>query len=330
MKQYKEKAAELIKNKLLEEIPGDDLPFFINYFKKKFGNNLLAVIHYGSLLSEKTKKNDSFRDFFIIIDDFTTTTLPAFDKLLSSFLPPNLYYFEEEENNKKYICKYNVISVNDFKEYVNINPPDNYIAGRFSKRMALLYYKNDNIVNIIATGMAEASIMTAEKSIFMMNRPLTKKELIILFLSLSYMAEERLEDFSVKSSELYIAEIEYYNKLYGEIIINYLINKKLIICDYGTGVIWLKISQKVFEKEHNNTLIYLNNTKTRTKLRWPKMLVTVDKWIEQLQGKLERTHGIKIKIPDWERKVIFITGWRYYFKILKHVREKNRNNMRNQ
>jgi hypothetical protein len=62
---------------------------------------------------------------------------------------------------------------------------------------------------------------------------------------------------------------------------------------------------------------FLAVSRKRFKARWPKMIITVDNWLDQLLAKLDRTYGIKIGIPAWERPIILITGWRHYFRLKK-------------
>ncbi len=317
-----EEAKVIIKNKLLEPVIGDDVPHFIEVFKEKFGDHLLGVIHYGSLLSEVTKKKDSFRDFFVLVDSFGELNLKPIDKLLSAFLPPNLYYYDETVKGQRYVCKYNVITIYDLKTYTSFYPPDNYILGRFSKRMALLWWKDETVVNEIVAAMARAAFFTGMNSIYMMDRPLSIEDWIILSLSFSYMAEERIEDFSVKSKELFLAAESYYRELYGKVVFKNIEDKGIARLDNGTGLIFYSLSYEDVLEEREKVEEYLRLSRLRTKARWPKMMITVDKWVDQLLWKLERVHGIKLEIPSWERKIILITGWRYYFILKKRGKVK--------
>ncbi len=317
-KELFENAVALIRGKLLQPIPGEDIEHFLKLFKKKFGDHLLAVLHYGSFLSDITRKEDSFRDFFVVVDSFLELKgFSQMDKLLSTFLPPNLYYYDEVVDGTRYVCKYNVITIYDFNTYTSFYPPDNYLLGRFSKRMALLYYRDEKVIDEIATGMARSAFFTGEKSFFTIVRPVTVEEWIMNALSFSYMAEERIEDFSVKSRELYLAAKEYYNKLYGGIILKNLEVEGVARYDYGTGLLFPAMSREEFINRKKEIEEYLRISRVRTRLRWPKMILTVDKWVDQLLWKLERVHGIKLDISPWERKIILITGWRYYFILKK-------------
>ncbi len=310
-------ARDIIKEKLLEPIKGDDLDFFINMFREKYGEHLLAVIHYGSLLSEVTRKKDSFRDFFVIVDSFAELDVGILDKLLSTFLPPNLYYFDEVVDGVRYVCKYNVLTPEDFETYTSFDPPDNYILGRFSKRMAMLWWRDEEILDRVVDGMARAAFFTGRNAIFLMDHPLPIRDWIVLSLSFSYMAEERIEDFSVKSRELFRAAEDYYERLYGKVVFESIERDGIARLDSGTGLIFLTLPEDVVKKERERVEEYLRISRLRTKARWPKMMLTVDKWIDQLLWKLERVHGIKIEIPWWERKIILLTGWRYYFLLKK-------------
>jgi len=126
-------------------------------------------------------------------------------------------------------------------------------------------------------------------------------------LRLSYLAETRLED-ERKVESLYQAHQEFYQAVYG-VVLDSLVER---------GWVERKEEGRYERKEEGRYKVrnspltrqeleeFLVKSRKRFKARWPKMILTVDNWLEQLLGKLE--------IPAWERPIILITGWRHYFR----------------
>ena len=310
-----EKREELLKKirLSLREYPADEeIGLFRDWFCKCYGKNLIAVIFFGSCLSEKSKSETSFKDFITVVDNYHRTSLNPIKWLSHWILPPDLFHLEIEKDGKKHECKYYLISLKQLKEAVRKDAKDLYVLGRLSKRMAVIYQRDEESLEEIAEAQAEAMLNAAEFSLAFLDG-FNLDGFIKSVMRLSYLAETRLED-DRKVESLFQAHSDFYRNLYGTILKD-LIDRKMVSM----------ISEREFKINDSNRHLlpmtkksldqFLIKSRKRAKARWPKMILTVDNWLEQLLAKLERTWGIKIDIPAWERPIILITGWRHYFRL---------------
>ncbi len=293
----------------IQKYPYDDeIELFLNWFKNRYGDNLLAVIFFGSCLSEKTKSATSFKDFIVVVERYRRTSLNPLAWLSRWILPPDLFHLALEQEGKKHECKYYLLNAPQLKDTTSEQAKDLYVLGRLSKRIALIYARDEASRELVLQAQ-ESAMRRASRLSLAFLEGFNLEEFIKAVLRLSYLAETRLED-ERKVESLYTAHKEFYHRAYA-LILDELINagavKKLAEARYQ--VIKDRLEMKKDEVEE-----YLIKSRKRFKARWPKMILTVDNWLDQLLGKLERTYGIKLEIPAWERPIVLITGWRHYFR----------------
>jgi hypothetical protein len=286
-----------------------ELELFLGHFLKTFGNNLLAVIFFGSCLSEKTRTETSFKDFFLVVDSYRRASSSLLAALGHNILPPDLYHFEIPlERGQKAECKYYLISGKDFIRATGPGAKDLYVMGRLSKRVGLVYSKDEKTFDLILQCLASSGIETARYSSSFIQETLILDDFIRLVLDLSYRSERRIEAGEFKAESLFNAAPSYYNKVYSLIVRQFIDEKILVQNQQGK----LQAGPHALAKTQAEK--FINQSRTRAKMRWPKMILTVDNWLDQLLAKFERTYNIRLEIPPWERKVILITGWRHYFR----------------
>ncbi len=287
-----------------------ELDVLLGHFRKTFGDNLLAVIFFGSCLSEKTRTETSFKDFVIVVKSYRKASSNMLAALGHNILPPDLYHLEIPlESGQKAECKYYLISGKDLVRATGSRARDLYVMGRLSKRVALVYSKDKEASHLILQCLASSAISASRYSSALIEEPLSIDEFIHLVLDLSYRSERRIEAGEIKASALFEAAPSYYNRVYSIIIRHFLDEKILAQSQQGKIQAGPNVMAKALAEK------FINQSRTRAKMRWPKMILTVDNWMDQLLDKFERTYNIRLEIPPWERKIILITGWRHYFRI---------------
>jgi hypothetical protein len=308
----KEEAAQYLHKELASSLtrsifnyPRDEeMEPFLEYFRKIFGNNLLAVIFFGSCLSEETKTQTSFKDFFILVNSYRKASPSLLAAIGHKILPPDLYHLEiPMDDGKKAECKYYLISAEDFIKSSGHAAKDLYVMGRMSKRVALVYSRDEAATELIIECLASAAVQIANYASSLIQEPVGLEEFIQIILDLSYCAERRIEAGELKAQALY------------GIISRILVDEKILVQENHGKFL---PGENAPEKHHIEK--FLDISRARAKMRWPKMILTVDNWLDQLLAKFERTYNIKIEIPPWERKIVLITGWRHYFKAKREGR----------
>jgi len=300
---------DLVDAAILEYPDDEAIGLFRAWFKQRYGTNLLAIVFFGSCLSEKSRSATSFKDFIAVVDNYRRTSLNPLHWLSHWTLPPDLFHLSLQYRGKNHECKYYLISLKQLLDAVSDSAKDFYLLGRLSKRIAVIYYRDEESLELLAQAQCKAMRRAAEISLGLLDR-FDLENFIKAIIRLSYLAETRIKD-ERKIGSLYEAHSEFYQQAYG-LILNDIIRKELVGAE-GENL-WHPLPAQI-PCAKKDVEQFLAQSRKRAKARWPKMILTVDNWLDQLLSKLERTYGIKLEIPGWERPIILITGWRHYFRL---------------
>src|SRR5258705_4148665 len=168
-------------------VPTDEqLRTFVDEFRARHGEGLAAIVFYGSRLSATNESATSLFDFFLFAEDYR----PFYrrqrrrDALLNRFLAPNTYYLKVGEAR----CKYNVVSMGDFAREASPRARDLFHAGRFSKRVAILWTKDDATTDRLCAELLEAMKTVFGHALVRLGNEFTRDELLHAVLALSYAA----------------------------------------------------------------------------------------------------------------------------------------------
>ena len=284
---------------------------FLDQFRSRFGDNLLLVILFGSCLSPETRSPTSFPDFFLVVEDYGRTPGSWLARLGHRILAPDLYHLGRPGPDGKILdCKYYLISREDLWRATGPEARDLYVLGRLSKRVAIIYARDRGSENLAGRVLARAGEQAARLAAALLEGPAAEDDFYREVLRLSYRAERRLED-ERKIESLFRSGESFYRRVYGgrverlleENILMRRPDQALVRNPAGPGL------------RPDQVQRFLERSRRRAQMRWPKMMLTVDNWVDQLLQKLERTYQIKLDIPPWERKIVLITGWRHYFRL---------------
>lgn len=288
--------------------PDEEIMKFIGAFKDGYGDNLEAVVFYGSCLASAMRKPSSFRDFFVLVNEYAPIAKSYVDRLLLPLIPPNLYFISIREGDKKIDAKYHVLTTKEFMRMASRFAADHYIIGRMCKRVALVWAKDNKIRDVILDSIAESFFRNAFITLPLIDSPVDYHNLVISFLRTSYLSELRLET-PEKIEQIYQSEKDYYDEIYSRLIDMLVDNGELTSRDgkfyFSAGGKWAK----------RKVIIYLWKSKIRHVARFPKMIRAMDNWLEQLLGKFERTYGKKLELTDFEKRHKFYTVIKYFYKI---------------
>ncbi len=297
----------------MQELGHDpELQAFIRHFQDKFGDSVAAIILYGSFLSEVTRKDSSFRDFFVILDSYKATGNAA-KRLLHKVVPPDLYHTEVEMPDQGTVDgKFYLLSKKHFERLTHEGAPDIYVMGRLSKRVACVYARDEDARKMVVKGLASATELVMRYAVAYMDEPMDRPSLYKLAMRLSYIAEMRMEDHT-RVDQLFQAGEDYYYTVYGKILerlfqedaVRETRDGRIQRTEKGPGISPLQAKS------------FIRRSKRRSMYRWPKLVITVDNWMDQMAGKLERTHGIKLQVPEKRSRFSFYTGYRLFKQLRK-------------
>ena len=309
----RQKVREGVRQAVLTPSSDPALPAFTEYFRERFGSELLAVILYGSCLSPVTRRESSIYDFFLICDRYRPFYRNLKLALFNYCLPPNIFYFElPDPGLGKLAGKYSVTSLPDFRQETSPRAHDTYHLGRFAKRVTIAYTRDEKVREALVDAVVSAMEQNLRLVLPCLPERFARDEFVTTLLGMSYRGETRV-DVDTKVEELFQAEADYYRWCYRELLRAHLLERKLGAEADGyyslPGKPWRRRYRRLAVRAH------LFKTRIRTYLRWPKYIITFDNWLDYLLSKLERSKGIRLELTARERKYPLIFGWKHFFRL---------------
>ncbi len=323
---------------------------FVAYFRARFGRPLLAVIAYGSRLSEVTASATSILDFFVICSDYRrfyrAGGMSALHAALNSVLPPNIYEIDLPDpaaREPKPRCKYCVISLRGLEGETGPAAKDLYHLGRFSKRVGICYAKGPRTLDRLVAVLVRSTLRMAALALPRLpaGRPFRLDEFARELLGLSYLGERRIEAGD-KVEKLFRAEEEHYRRVYGVLLETLAERGEAALAGAmngasppsetpwivraeggggggggGRGLYRLVLDKGRRLRQKNAGERLLASSRLRGQLRWPKYIVTYEKWVDYVLQKIARTQGIEIALTERERRHPLIAGLRHYRRLRK-------------
>lgn len=291
---------------------------FLQEFFKRHPKGLLAVCAYGSKLSEKLASPTSFYDFYLICDNYSRFYKSKFHALWNSFLPPNIYYLNLGKSgfgSPTQSCKYCVISLAHLKKEVSERAKDFYHLGRFSKRQGIVWVAYPEIVDELVSIYLQAARVILYWALKDLPSTFTLEEVVKKCLALSYEGEVRIEEAPKKVEAIFEAEREYYMKLFGSLVSEMACGTRRYIYQINENSYEKRLSKSEMAYQKAELEKLKRRSKRRAQMRWPKQMLTVENWQDIILAKLERTWGVKLDLTEKQKKLWWIYGWKYFFKL---------------
>jgi hypothetical protein len=292
--------------------PKANIAAFVEKILQRYGNKVIGIFMYGSVLSSVTKSATSFPDFFVITDGYRRVFRRMSHWLLAYPLPPHIYHLRLDEGRR---CKYNLVSLRRFRRECSRRAKDVYILGRFGKRVALAYARDEDARRQLVDCCYSAMSNVVPWTLRGMDKPFDETEFALACLNLSYAGETRVEATS-KVPKLFESERDLYMQVYPVLLKHHPTAMKMVdrgedgrFYPSGGGMLrWLRRVRLWW---------FLKRSRIRGILRWPKFLVTVDEWVDIILAKIERTKGIKLEVTPRQRRHPLILGWPHLFRLIK-------------
>lgn len=290
-----------------------DMSPYIDRLVQTYGDRILGIFMYGSMLSEVTKSSTSFPDFFVVTDSYHNVFRKLSHRILAYPLPPHIYHLRLNEADR---CKYNLLALRRFQRETSKRAADVYIFGRFGKRVSLLYARDEkaqkDLINCCFCAMRTVAWWSARG---IGDEPFDETQFTLACLNLSYAGETRVEATS-KVPKLFASEQSFYMRIYPALLRELVATTRWVRLRpdgryelYGSSVA-RRLRNARFQW-------FLKLSRIRGILRWPKFLVTVDEWVDIILAKIERTKGIKLDPTPAARRHPLIFGWPYLFRLIR-------------
>jgi len=302
-----------VEQALLEPFPGRDLLHpFVDRLLRAGGDQIAALLAYGSCLFDETRTSTSFPDFYVLVDDLDAYHASRWHALLNRVLPPNVYYaaFASDPGRPVLRCKYCVMSLRQFARETSPRASDIYHLGRFSKRIALAHSRDPAATRIVCDGNLGAMWTLLPRSLSLLSTRFDLDELILRQLGLSYVGEQRVNEPD-KVHKLMRGALPFYREVYADLLDLYA--RRAGHPRRGEDGRYEQPPPRASERRLTEQL--LRRSRLRGVLRWPKYIATVDDWVDYLLAKLERHHGVQVELTPLQRRHPLIFAWPVYFEM---------------
>ena len=178
-----------------------------------FGTALVGLVFYGSHLN-RTAGPRSDWDFFVVVDDYRGVHKGRLHARLNGLLPPSVYRRELTLDDESIaVCKLSIVSAADLDRYTSSAAPDSYLFGRLSKRVALVFARDDLAQRRIVDALARSVALCADWVLREAVEGLDANTLAVEAVAFSYRCEERVEG-PARAVKLFDMEAEHYVQVY--------------------------------------------------------------------------------------------------------------------
>lgn len=265
-----------------------------------------AILFYGSYLFAETRARGSFPDFYLLSDGPARYRRSLLDAALSRVLPPNVY----DERFGELRCKVCVISLRRFLEETSPRASDLHHLGRFSKRFTIAHARDEATRAALARAALSAILALLPSSLALLPERFDLESLILTQLGLSYLGEQRVTEPD-KVRKLYLAARDHYHAIYPA----------ALSLHASRSGIPEEVAPGRYRQPAPSPLArlrvhaFIQRSRIRGVLRWPKYVLTVESWVDYLVEKLERHHGFRLELSERERRHPLIFGWRHLFEL---------------
>lgn len=167
-----------------------------------------GILFYGSCLRSGDDL-DGLVDLYLLVDSYRNAYAGFAPAVLNALLPPNVFYLEREFDGQTVRTKYAVLSLSDFQKGTSKRWFHSYLWGRFAQPTALLYARNEAVIELVLKGFASSVLTFVNRVLPRIPSEFTARQLWGRGFELSYRAELRAEN-PEKRARLFDAAPQYY------------------------------------------------------------------------------------------------------------------------
>jgi hypothetical protein len=261
-----------------------------------------AVLLYGSCLWPSVQGRASCPDLMVIVDSLTRFHRSVAAALLGAVLPPSVYRLGRGMDA---YAKLSIATVDQLKSQCAVTAKDLHLAGRLSKRVALVWARDAESRALVVEAQVAALRTLAPLALSRLGRRVAVDHFIEALLRLSYESEIRIVE-PAKVAALFAVEREHYRAI-----------ARALLADLGarpdgeTGALIVPPSAVAAPALLARRL---RRSRRRALMRWPKYLITYDGWLDYLLKKLERT-GEPVALTEWQRRLPLVLALPVLFRL---------------
>jgi hypothetical protein len=209
------------------------------------------------------------------------------------------------------LAKVSVVTARQLASQTAISASDLHLAGRLSKRVALVWWRDPQARQRVVDAKRAALKTVARLTLSRFDAAVTLDDFLLSLLGLSYESEVRIVEPG-KLAALLGVERDHYRAL-GRALLGAL------------GATPVDASESAFQLPPGVAAATgelqrcLRRSRRRAYMRWPKYLVTYDGWLEYLLQKLARS-GHQVTLTDRQRRHPLIFALPILYQMMRNKR----------
>lgn len=272
-----------------------------------YGENVAAILFYGSCLREGSAE-DKILDYYVLIDDPYAASSSRLLGFLNVLLPPNVFYRETQADGSTVRSKYGVVSLSGFCRSMSGGRFGTTFWARFSQPCRLVYARDEQAKVQVAEALAEA-LVTLARLTFPMIRSgvgegLSPQGLFVRGYQLTYGAELRSEGALDAAQKVFESSRDFFEDVCGD---------ALILAGYGASTP-TPSRLRVMRAKTGWSLRALYG-KFLSFARLIKGAATFSGGMDYLAWKIRRHSGVEIEVTDWQRRHPILAGFGLFIRL---------------
>ena len=294
-------------NLLPSEKEEEGLQILLTALQSRFGENLVAILLYGSYLRGS---RDTLIDFYVIVDNYEE----AFDSRLECWgaylMPPNVYYLSKPFSDQKLHAKYAVMSSAQIQRQVNSVHP--YFWARLAQPTRLVFLRDTSDHDLLVTIVSQAIHSFLERMTPMISGVFEPSYFWKTGFNLTYRSElraeksSRIESMFAYDPSYYVALIELASKfgIFGQ--------------SYDDGhTKYFSVGKTSLLRARILWGWTIGIGKLLSLARLIKGAITFDGAVDYILWKIERHSGVQIEVSDRQRKYPLLFAWPLLWKLFR-------------
>jgi hypothetical protein len=296
------------------------------------GDNLVAVVFFGSLLLGTSPTEESAADLFVVVHDYKRfyrdlgTRLPAARSAgvmagLNKLLPPNVIYLRNP-GDLRAGAKCFVIGREAFARALSLDSPDHFCRGRLCQRVQVVYARSEVVAEEIERELEGARRVALEWVPLYLPRRFDTLMFCRRMLEVSYRSEIRPESRS-RVREVFEAQKTYFLLMFGRLLEEAVAGGKFerLNGDY-------RLPKRPSLSTCLSWRYFFAKSKMRATLRWGKYMLTFEDWLDYIARKAERRTGVRLELNKSERRLPALLLWPKLFRVLKAMSSRDESEAR--
>jgi len=266
-----------------------------------------AVLLYGSVLWNATRDKTSQPDFIVVVDELRSWYRRPRDRLWGTVLPPTVHCLRVGNA----LAKVSVVTVAQLASQTGATAKDLHLAGRLSKRVALVWSRDAAARQRVIEAKRAALTNVARLTLSRFDGRFELDNFLKALLGLSYESEVRIVEPG-KIAALLDVERDHYRAV-GRAVLAVL---GATPRDAAGSRYQVPPGVAAHEPELRR---WLRRSRRRAYLRWPKYLATYDGWLDYLLQKLARS-GTEVTLTERQRRHPLIFALPVLFRMMRTKR----------